>query len=276
MALLRIPILIIVASALALFLAMQIDPRIDPSPMFNIGWGVVSVGLVSALILTWLKYGHHQDAIGSKMSALTGAAWELISLMENSTPGGPESRAVKAEATMEKIAIAGSERVVARPLAVVRQLDPRLTEAGLKLVEDYKSSSAGFRKSRGAVRQGVRIFLAIIRDRNLQAAYILMVEHMRAQLEDRSLPNFPNLKLFLDIPIDWPDRDMIDRLGGQGYYGYMTSSAALQRLGQAIFDGLEYKTFDPRGLGALTVTGQDIIVAMREFTRSDDTRGAFP
>lgn len=269
----------LVAASVAI--ARYIRPDIDVSAIINLGWGIVAIGAAAALLLGFMVWMRHQDVIGMKTNALQGAAWELIKLMENSGPGGAEGRAVKAEATTERFAVNGARAVAGtRPVAVLREHDPGLTEAGLKLMELYKADSKGFRFGRGGARNGVAVFLSIMRDRNLQAAYVTMVDHMKAQRDElaekgsRGLPNFSNLKMFLDLPTEWPAGDMPERLRGQGFYGWMTSNVALTRLGARVFDGLEYKTPAAGDRPALIAHGTDVLKAMREFVRSDDTGAA--
>lgn len=271
---------IVVLATICAAIALRIDPSIDVSALVNAGWGIVALGAISAILLGLLFKMRHKNAVGSKVDALQGAAWELVKMMENSGPGGPEARGERAEATTEKFAVAGAAAVGRRPLAVWREVDPKLTDAGLKLMDLYKTDSAKFRKSRGAVRNAVTIFLALVRDRNLQSAYTLMVEHMMAQRDEaaagsRSLPNFANLKTFLDLPTHWPTGNLPERMHGQGFYQYLTSSLALSQLGQRVVSGLEYRALNPQGIDPVIVTDGDILKAMREFIRSDNTGAAF-
>lgn len=270
----------VILTAICTAVALRIDPSIDVSALINVGWGIVGLGAISAILLGLLFKMRHKNAVGSKVDALQGAAWELVKLMENSGPGGPEARGERAEATTEKFAVTGAATVGRRPLAVWREVDPRLTDAGLTLMDLYKTDSAKFRKSRGAVRNAVTIFLALVRDRNLQSAYTLMVEHMMAQRDEaaagsRSLPNFANLKIFLDLPTRWPTGDLPERMHGQGFYQYLTSSLALTKLGSGVMSGLEYRALNPQGIDPIIVTNADILKAMREFIRNDNTGAAF-
>jgi hypothetical protein len=272
-------VLILITTSLAI--AKRIRPDLDISIFFMAGWGIVALGAVAAILLGGLFWLQHQEAIGTKASALQGAAWELIKLMENSGPGGAESRAVKAEATTERFAVNGATAVAGRrPLAVLHEHNPGLTEAGLKLMDLYKADSKGFRFGRGGARNGVAVFLSIMRDRNLQAAYVAMVEHMKAQRDElaekgsKGLPNFPNLKMFLDLPTEWPTGRMPEMMRGQGFYGFVTSNLALQRSAASVLSGLEYKTPAVGDRPALLAYGDDVLKAMREFVRSDDTGAA--
>jgi hypothetical protein len=266
--------------AICLQLALVMGADIDLMPFFMAGWSIVALGVGATILLVMLYRRRHRNAVGSKIDALQGAAWELIKLMENSGPGGPEARSERAEATTERFAVTGAAAVGRRPLAVWREVDPKLTDAGLRLMDLYKADSAKFRKGRGAVRNALVIFLAIVRDRNLQSAYALMVEHMMAQRDEhaagsRSLPNFSNLKIFLDLPTEWPTGDLPEQMRGQSFYEYLTSSVAVQRLGDEVMNGLEYRTLDSLGSDPIIVADAEILKAMREFIRSDNTRRAF-
>ena len=271
-------ILIVLCTAIAL----RIDPSLDVSALVNAGWGIVILGAVAAMLLALLFFARHRDAIGSKSDALQGAAWELIKLMENSGPGGAENRAEKAENTTEKFAVTGATKVMTpRPLAVWREHNPGLTDAGLKLMDLYKVDSKGFRFGRGGARNGVAAFLSVLRDRNLQAAYVTVVDHMKAQRDEladkgtKGLPNLTNLKIFLNLPTEWPRGQMPEEQRGQGFYGYLTSNIALTRMGGQVLRNLEYKTPAFGGRPAIVAHGDDVLRAMREFVRSDDTGAAF-
>lgn len=271
--------LILVATCVAI--ARTIDPSLDVSPVVNMGWGVVGIGAVAALLLGLLFWLQHKDAIGSKIDALQGAAWELVKLMENSGPGGAEARAEKAENTTEKFAVNGAAKVMTpRPLAVWREHNPGLTEAGLKLMDLYKADSRNFRAYRGGARNGVAAFISVLRDRNLQAAYVTMVDHMKAQRDElaekgsKSLPNLTNLKIFLNLPTEWPRGQMPEEQKGMGFYGFLTSNIALNRTAGRVLSNMEYKTPAVGGRPALIAHGDDVLKAMREFVRSDDTGAA--
>lgn len=273
-------VLILIATSLAI--AKRIRPDLDISIFFMAGWGIVALGAVAAILLGGLFWLQHQEAIGTKASALQGAAWELIKLMENSGPGGAESRAEKAENTTEKFAVNGAAKVMTpRPLAVWREHNPGLTEAGLKLMDLYKADSKGFRFGRGGARNGVAAFISVLRDRNLQAAYVTVVDHMKAQRDElaekgsKSLPNLTNLKIFLNLPTEWPQGRMPEEQRGMGFYGFLTSNIALTRTAGHVLSNLEYKTPAVGGRPALIAHGDDVLKAMREFVRSDDTGAAF-
>lgn len=269
---------ILALAVLGVALIVTIFPEIDASIAWTIAYCIIGVGVLAAILLGLLTYMRYMTTIYSKMDALQGACWELIKMMENSGPGGAESRATRAETTVERFGVIGATSVLAtRPLATWQEINPELTDAGLKLADIYRGDSRGFRASRGAIRNGLAIFLAILRDSNLQSAYTLLVEHMKAQRDEfedskkKTLPNYANLKQFLDLPIDWPTGDIPERCHGQTLFGYKTSMRALYGIGSRLFAGLEYQSPAIGDRQAVLFAEAQIPVAMREFIRTDDT-----
>ena len=186
----------------------------DLTSMFQALWWAAMAG--SVVVAIWLMLGWNSLNITAddKASWLHGAALELIKAMENSGPGGAESRAGKSEATAERFAVAGVARARAgkegAPMHSApgpmgfgmppSEVDLKLTDAALNLAEIYRNDSAKFRRSRGAVRNAALIFVAIVQHGNVLSARTLAIEYMTAQRADAGLPNWANLKLFLDLP----------------------------------------------------------------------------
>lgn len=269
---------ILLTTLIATIIAL-VRPDIDVSMILAARWLVVLVGVGAAFTLSWWLSRRWNILVGNKIDALRGAAFELVTMMEQTRPGGPESRAAVAEQTLERFAIVGTERAVrTRPLVVREEQDLGLTDAGLQLIETWRNEARGFRRDRAATRRGVAAFLALIIDRNLQVGYTLMVKHMKMQRDDMTMtmPDFPNLKMFLDLPTDWPEGDMPEMMSGQSLIEFLSSNSALNRRGADIFDGLEYQTPALNGRPSIVIRDGDILKAMREFIRNDDTGAAFP
>ena len=127
------------------------------------------------------------------------------------------------------------------------------------------------------MRNAALIFVAIVQHGNVLSARTLAIEYMKAQRADAGLPNWANLKLFLDLPPEQPGGDMPERAQalGRSLGQVLTTGWALKRSRGSLFAGLTYRTPEIGGNPARTVEGDDILKAIREFIRSDNTGQAF-
>lgn len=226
----------------------------------NTDW-VLYIGISASILYAILYVLKYNKTVGDKFALLQGAAWDLIFLMEASGPGGAESRAEKAEKTVERFAVNGAERVMGRPLAAWQQIDPKLTDAGLELAKIYKADSSSYRQGRQAVRRAIFIFLAIIRDQNIRAARQMILDYNRRKNAD--WPSLYHLEEFLDIQAGEPVE--------QTYFQHATSISAIRKAKASLMKGQNYLTPSISGRDPIEISGKDIFGAMREFTRTDDT-----
>ena len=145
-----------------------------------------------------------RNSLRGRISALQGAAWELVRRMENTTPDGVRERARVAESTTEKFAVDGNAKIPRSAMFSGDAATSDLTAAGLALMERHANEAAQFRAERSALRAGIAIFLSLMVYRNSQSAFIAMTEYMRRQRERTDIPNFADLKMVLGLPSDWP------------------------------------------------------------------------
>lgn len=283
-----------VLAMVALVIVASVRPGgVDLLFLWKIGWWIIFSGIVATVVLSTLIWNGIQVTIDDKAAWLHGAALDLIKAMENSGPGGAESRAGKAEQTAERFAVVGI--AAARrdrdglPLHSApgpmgfgmppSEVDLKLTDAGLALAEIYRKDAANFRRSRGAVRNAALVFIAIVQHSNILSAHAMMTEYMKAQRDDeaRSLPGWPSLKLFLDLPTTWPTGDAPERAAATGrtMREVLTAFWALKRVRRTLFKDLSYRTPVVGDRPSRLVEGDNIIKAIREFTRTDDTGQAF-
>lgn len=239
------------------------------------GLGLLVLFIISYGLVFYIKIN---QTISKKFDVLRAAAWELIKLMENAGPGGPENRASKAETTVERFAVAGNvlvEREAAKPALIASGTgkDFALTQSGIGLMRQYWDDSAKFRRGRGHVRTGLMLLLTLVEQKNLHGARMLMIDYMKQRRDNPELPPLINMRYFLDLPVS-DDAD-VDARSSQSYLGYLTSYYALREAETRVFEGLQYRTPPMDALPSMIVRDGDVIRAMREFIRSDNTGQAF-
>jgi hypothetical protein len=240
-------------------------------------WILISLILLFLISYGFIFYIKINQTISKKFDVLRAAAWELIKAMENAGPGGPESRAFKAETTVERFAVAGNvlvEREAAKPALITSGAgkDFALTQSGVGLMRQYWDDAAKFRRGRGYVRTGLMLLLTLVEQKNLHGARMLMIDYMKQRRENPELPPLVNMRYFLDLPVSDDD---VDARSSQSYLGYLTSYFALREAETRVFEGLQYRTPGVDGQPSLVVHDGDVVKAMREFIRSDNTAQAF-
>lgn len=241
----------------------------------NLG-GIAMAALFMVTILLYLRI-RYNVIIGTMADAISGAAVELIKLMENSGPGGAEGRARRAEDTTERFGVNGAALLTLAgraPALIAGHRDHKLAEAGMHLMRQYWDDAAKFRKGRGMVRTGVLIFLTIVKHDNLQAAHTLMTEYMKRQQIDWE--GFPNLKIFLSIPTEVNACSGAETLQRNGltWRQYYIATTGLRRAKRNMINSLEYRAPAVDGRPSVRLEGEAVLKAMREFVRSDDTAQA--
>lgn len=235
--------------------------------------------LIGLLVAAFVRWQFVKEEVVARADALRGAAFELVKLMENAGPGGAESRATKAEGTAERFAVNGAATVAAaeKPPAMIgtaSHIDRGLTAVGDELLKFYRTDSAKFRKGRGQVRTGAMIFLTLVGQKNLNAARMMMIDYIREQMNEplNSMPNYALLKRFFNMPDDWP-QEVPPRKWD--FWDEQKSKMALGRVRKQVFDGISYRTPALDGKPAVLARNHNVIAAVREFIRSDDTAKAF-
>jgi hypothetical protein len=202
--------------------------------------------LAAAAVATVALFRVHR-AVQDKVGTLQGTAWELVRLMENTTPDGVRNRAMIAENTTEKFAVDGNSRIMRSALISTDQITPDLTAAGLSLMERHANDAAQFRAFRGALRNGISVFLLLMVQKNTDSAFIAMIEYTKRQRDRRDAPNFAELKILKR---------------GLTFWDYLVIERAVRQRRQ-IFSGVEYHP--PTPAGAAPVTGDAILVEMRAY-----------
>jgi hypothetical protein len=184
--------------------------------------------------------------------------------MENTTPDGVRNRAQIAENTTEKFAIEGNSRILRPALISPDTTTGDLTRAGLLLVEKHANDAAQFRAFRGALRNGIAIFISLMVHKNTHSAFVAMKEYSKRQRDRKDAPSLAELKMVFGLPEDPPsDAEDLASLRRQRLTGwdYFIIGRAVQQRRQ-IFDGLEYH---PPGATAPVTTPDDILAQMRTY-----------
>jgi hypothetical protein len=243
------------------------DTIVDQALSIPYLWAYVAAGLVG---FAWLRL---HWAIQDKVGALQGTAWELIRLMENTTPDGVRERARVAEDTTEKFAVTGNAMITRPSLVSGETITPDLTRAGLTLMERHANDAAQFRAFRGSLRSGVSIFLSLLVHRNASSAFIAMTEYIRRQRDRKDAPNLAELKMFFGLPPDAPKDDTPPHKRGLTSWDYFTIGLATRNTGR-ILDGLEYHPPVPAGAAPVVARGDNILLAMRAYLHTSNTYDA--
>jgi hypothetical protein len=218
--------------------------------------------VLAATAVTVIALFRVHRAVQDKVGTLQGTTWELVRLMENTTPDGVRNRARIAEDTTEKFAVDGNSRIMRSALISTDQITPDLTAAGLNLMERHANDAAQFRAFRGALRNGISVFLLLMVQKNTDSAFIAMIEYTKRQRDRRDAPNFAELKMVFGLPVDPPDDDELRRILKRGltFWDYFVIERAVRQRRQ-IFEGIAYHP--PAGAGP--ITGDAILVEMRAY-----------
>lgn len=186
------------------------------------------------------------EAVSSKVGALKGAAFDLIRLMEM-TVDGVAKKYVWVNDDFHRFAVDGPAAIVAAYGRATTQaageggapapsntwqssniinmpadLIAKSHETAEALLKRRLDDHAAFGPNYNGVRQGVAAFLAILDYGQIGTANFIMTEHMKKQRDEfegkgtKNLPNYPQLKKFLGLPIDWPTGDMPEKLQKAG------------------------------------------------------------
>ena len=222
-----------------------------------------------AATVAFIVFLRVRNSLRGRVSALQGAAWELVRRMENTTPDGPRERARIAEATAERFAVAGNASITRPSLITGDTPTSDLTAAGLSLMERHANEAAQFRAERSALRAGIAIFLSLMVHRNSQSAFVAMTEYMRRQRERKDIPNFADLKMALGLRTDWP-ADWHRRKSDLTNWDYFAIDYAVRRR-RRILAGIQYHPPAPEGSPSIVVTGDNILLAMRAYLHTSNT-----
>lgn len=268
---------------------------------------VVFTIITSALIYYAIQSYHKwNDSVDSRISALKGAAFDLIRLMELTTDGVAKKWETMSD-IMYRFAYQGPASVARAingsprqgPAQVQAQLQTQTQgqaqgegadytlkghETGMTLIQRRLDDSASFGGNWGNVRQGVAVFLAIMQYGNLSNAYFIMTEHMKKQRDEfeskktKTTPNFGELKKFLGLPIKWPEGNEPEDLQKEGIsdHNYKVMSEALEKGKEKIEELLKTITYNPptpAGRDPVIVKGK-ILEAMRMYLRNSHAYNA--
>lgn len=211
-------------------------------------------------------------AVQTKTSALQGTAWELIRLMENTTPDGVRERARVAQDTTEKFAVTGNARIPRPAIIGGDAVTSDLTAAGLSLMERHWNDAAQFRAFRGSLRSGISIFLSLMVYRNISSAFVAMIEYMRRQRDRKDAPNFAELKIVFGLPPEMPSGEVAHKRSLTAL-DYFTIGLAT-RNARRVLAGLEYHPPIPDGAAPVVARGDNILLAMRAYLHTSNTYDA--
>ncbi len=236
-----------------------------------------------------LYYVHqYNDKVSGKIDALKGAAFDLVRMMET-TIDGNDKKHDKLNTIAEQFAVDGASKVAA---AFSGSATAKAPEAGStggtssyttshqivmpdlvtfadKLRESRLDDMKAFGGNATNVRLGLQVFLMLMAHDNIQSAFTHLTEHMKKQVDNKSAPNFPELKGFFGLPVTLPDADTVKKLQNDGlsWYEWQACNSALKRGRKAILDILAYNP-PTDGKPAIVIRGENVLTSMRTFLYS--------
>ena len=227
-------------------------------------------GAIAIGIYYWRRF---RDKIDDKIDAITGAIFEIITLVENASAAGWRGKKARLDDTTARFAIDGAAKIIeASSLqASISGLDPVpiLTAVGEKLAREGNEFALAFIKDRGKIRTGVRILFLLLKMKNVAAAHLALTDFMMQQRDDltKSGPNFPNLKLFFDFAETWPIGEEPEqcRKRGLSKWDYFVIGWTLRRGRKQIDEALALQTPTPAGHSQQILRGEDAWAALRKF-----------
>lgn len=234
---------------------------------------IIFISIFLVTFVLYLRYTY-SITIATKVEHLSAAAWELIRLMETLSPSW-RTRLELARETTEQFAVDGAERLGASQHSFINNIDSShvstLKQVSDDIVDRWWKDAAKFRAKRGSIRNGVSVFLLLM-DGHIGGAHAGMIEHMHGQVSGKNPHNFDSLKKVLYITREFPTDDSIKyyRDAGLTFLQFYFISKSLEKR-HKILSKLTYHPNTPPGKDPIVIRGENILVAMRTFLRTNDT-----
>ncbi len=238
---------------------------------------IIAILIILAIFVLLAVKEYHRQRVLGYVGLLQAAAWDLVRQMENNPRSQPKRTDVRHAAAYKELVLPSGENVKEIPSVYVGELRPATVLSGaLEVLQKSEKFRDEFWFKVQGIRNGLQIFLMIVSLRNIEGAYILMIEHMKRQRDElekknrASSPNLPHLKLLLGLPTEWPVGDLPERSQKikLGKLKTQDIKVAVKRYKMKIFEGLIYKTWpDTEGQERLEYHGERMLEAMREYIR---------
>lgn len=249
------------------------------------------------LYLAYREYRKFKDKVSEKINALVGAGIDLVRLMETTTDGtakkagflddtvyrfavnGPAEIAAAfngpATAGTATQSASGSGFVNTNVISLPADLAQRAQETAHKMMQRRLDDMTSFSGSMGYVRNGLAVYLALMKYNNVQSAFINMIEHMKKQRDDekKKAANFTELKVFFGLPTEYPEGDMPEKLqkAGLSTFESQAIAEALKNGREKAFENLHYNPPTKDDQEPIIIRGKNVLEAMRTFMYKADT-----
>jgi hypothetical protein len=249
------------------------------------------------LFFAYLELRKFNDKVSEKIDALTGAGFDLVRLMENTTDGtakkagflddtayrfavtGPAviAGAFNGPATAGTASRSGSGSgfVNSNVISLPPDMAQCAQETAHKMMQRRLDDMTSFSGSMTNVRNGLAVYLALMQHKNVQSAFLNMIEHMKKQRDDekKKTTNFTELKLFFGLPTEYPEGDMPEKLQKAGISTFERKAIieALKTGREKALKDLVYNPPVKDDNPPIAIKGENVLKAMRTFMYKADT-----
>ncbi|MEJ2125476.1 MAG: hypothetical protein P8Y47_11910 [Alphaproteobacteria bacterium] len=237
------------------------------------------------------------DLVNKKINALSGAGIDLVRLMETTTDGTAKKAGILDD-TMYKFAVSGPAEIAgaftgsattgagdqggpgtgfvsANVISLPSDLALHGREIGDQMMNRRLGDMGAFSGNMANVRNGLAVFLMLLKYNNVQSAFFNMTEHMKKQRDDekKKVTNFTELKVFFGLPTEYPEGDTPEKLQKAGLSRHEKQAIleALKRGRGKVLGGLLYNPPTKDDKKPITIEGENVLVAMRTFLYKADT-----
>ncbi len=241
-----------------------------------------------------VKFGY---LVERKIKALAGAGIDLVRLMETTTDGTAK-KATILDDTMYRFAVTGPAEIAGsfkgsattgtvtpgtgrsgfastNVISLPSDLALHAREIGDQMMNRRLGDMKAISGSVGAVRNGLAVFLMLLKYKNVQSAFFNMTEHMKKQRDDekKGMLNFTELKVFFGLPTEYPEGNTPEELQNAGLStnDSLAIAEALDKGRERILKGLLYNPPTKEGEKPITIEGEKVLEAMRIFMYKADT-----
>lgn len=234
---------------------------------------IIAIIAAAAALFFYMKF---RNIVNNKIEALSSAIFDIVREVENCSASGWKN-AVKLDSDLTaRFAIDGPEKIVgaSKLIATYNGLDPvdTLNATGEKMTEYQRTRRLSFLKGRGQLRRAISMLIKLISMRNFNSAYRDAVYYMDDQTKDpgRSMPNFPFMKVFFDLPDFWPSEGDVSLAKERtlSKWDEFVISRALSRGRKRLDAALTFHPATPDGEMDVELSGKATLIAFRRFLHS--------
>lgn len=245
--------------------------HVDVSPTLLVRLGILlGLALFALGLYQWFRL---KSYLGTKVEMISSACFDIVKMVENASNSGWKN-AVRADADITaRFAVEGTSQIIGASQLLVSRDGLNPTETLLKPGEDMRNYQqmrrSNWLTSRRHIRSGVSILIQVLSKGNFSSAYLDLVNYMRDQISDekKTMPNFPHLKAFFDIPSEWPNEQIIKEAEKRDFtnWDYKRINLILWWGKSDIRDALHFQPPAPEGKPEIDMFGKQTLRALRKF-----------